>query len=507
MADRILGLDIGPSGIKAVQVTVELKGRFRISAVAHYAPGEHESVSDAIRKIRDDDRLKSDYCITSLPVNCLSFRKLQLPFREDRKIRQTLDFELEPLLPYAISDVTADYVRVNSSDPSVEGTEILAAAAAREAVEERVQTLAPLKVPVLEVEAVPMALNLIAAGYDDGCYILLDIGARETVAVFFKGGSIFQIRHFAFGGDTITADLSRIRGIDLEKAEQEKRAGDIGQVWEQIVPVCEKFFAELSFTLQYMHLRREHEKPVKIITTGGGALCGFFNEQLAQYFSIPVETLDIRAMKRVSLPAETAASWNPMIMNNALALALRGTRKADGFNFRSNAATGGIGLIKENAGRFAVALGIVLGILIVNAAAGFFIDQRRLDNLKTETAHILKRSAPGLTKVVDPVQQMRTKVTEARRFAIGAGAGIGTLDVLKKISEAVPESTDFLISDLNYDGEKIEIRGETAGFDSVDKIKRQIAGAGIFKNIVVSGANQVKEKNKVEFELRMNCGR
>ncbi len=504
MSDRILGLDIGPDGLKAVQVVAALNGRYRITAMACYAYETDDGPVDAIRKLRADEQMKSDFCIASLPVSAVSFRRLQMPFRDRKKIRQTIDFELEPLLPYAIADVATDFVVTGTAPPSA-GTDLLAAAVPRAALEQTFERLAPFKVPLIDVEAVPMALQMIAAGYDDGSYLLLDVGGRQTVAVFIKAGRIFQVRGFAFGGDMLTEALSGTLDGDREKAEQEKRAGRLGEGWNRVAPVCEVFFAELNTTLQYLHMRREEEKPLKIVVTGGGALCSYFTDRLSEYFSIAVERLDIRAMRRVSFRPEMTDHWRPMLMNNALALALRGVRKDGGFNFRRQA--GDFSLFKGKLKQIAAVALIVGGILLIDAAAGLFLDYRRSANLKLEIAHLLKTSVPGTTRVVDPVQQLRTRLNEARQYAQPEANGGGALALLKDLSATVPIGTDLVVTNLIYDGDRVELRAQTDTFDAVEQVKQQLGRSGFFKQITVNGATQVPSKNRVEFEMRMICAK
>lgn len=517
MGNRITGLDISPGGVKAVQITAELNGKIRITAMENYAARTADDISEALNKIRQDERFRRDTCITALPAAAFSFRNIRMPFREVRKIRQTLNFELEPLIPYPIETVATDFVVVDQTptptaplaDSATYVSDVLAAAVPRTAVRKRIESLEPLRIPLIDIDAVPTALTLIESGYDREFYILLDVGSRETVAVFFKQGKIFQVRSFAFGGDAITAVAARSSGTDAEEAEEMGKKGDLAAGGEEIAAVCDKFFSELDYTMDYMNLRRSGEPLAKIIVTGGGALFEPFNSALARYFSTPIEKLDLRTIRHISLPAEAVNRWNPLRMNNALALALRGLQKGSGgFNFRRDEITGGGYFlpIKENFKGIAAVVLIILGILALTSVAGYFIDQLRLANMKTEIAGILKKSSPEITRIVDPVQQLKTKVLEAKKFA-GAGGGAGALELLRKISESVPPSDNLLISDLNFDGEKVAIRAETTDFDSVEKIKRDIAGSGFFRNVSVSGANMIKDKNRVEFEMRMNCAR
>ncbi len=487
MGNAILGIDIGRSGIKAVQVAVGIKGKVRITAAEQYDFQTCGGVSGALDKLRSDERFQASKCVTSLPAELFSFRNLQMPFREKRKIRQTLNFELEPLLPFPIDEVATDFTVIEQNG----GSDILAAAVSREALTGRLGELEPFEVSLVDIDAVSIATSLVSgfsrrpAESGQTRFILLDIGSSGTTAVFLRRGRIFQIRTFPFGADTVT-------GTDEAAAR------------------CEKFCEELDHTLQFMKLRRSEEKPWKIFVTGGGAECGPVLAALERRFSIPVETVDLRMVRQISMPAELSGWWSPPRMNGALALALRGAGKADGFNFRLGARKGAgvVRLFTGNLRQIGAVLLTVFGILVFDSAAGYFIDQRYLANLKAESERILKTASPETKRVADPVQQLKAKIAEAKKFTVsGTGADAGVLDLLKKISEAVPGDVSFLISDLSYDGEKVEIRGETSDFDTVEKIKRGMTAAGFFRDISVSGARLVKEKNRVEFEVRMSCAR
>ncbi len=287
MTDRILGLDIGRDAVKGVQVITDLRGKCRITAVADYDIAAEGGIAAALDKIQADERFKYDVCIASLPADRFSFRNITVPFRETRKIRQTINFELEPLIPYAIEEVVTDFTVIGQSkgpetnpgeQPSgspVEGSEILAAAVPKDEIAERLRMIEPMQVSLLEIEAVPVALQLIAAGYDQGCFVLLDIGVQKTVAVFFREGKIFQIRPFAFGGENITEAAARSGQMDREEAEREKRMGAFTATSPQVAEADKRFFAELKHTLQFLKLRRTDERPARIFITGGGALCGF----------------------------------------------------------------------------------------------------------------------------------------------------------------------------------------------------------------------------------------
>ena len=104
-------------------------------------------------------------------------------------------------------------------------------------------------------------------------------------------------------------------------------------------------------------------------------------------------------------------------MNGALALALRATRKGAGFDFRR----GAFELDKRKGKwkrdlRWAATMAFV-GIVALGAdqVLGYYLDYVRLDRIKAEINSIFNASCPEVTKIVDPMQQLKSKISEARK--------------------------------------------------------------------------------------------
>jgi hypothetical protein len=221
-----------------------------------------------------------------------------------------------------------------------------------------------------------------------------------------------------------------------------------------------------------------------------------------------VERVNVTQLAGIKPVGGDDSGWDSMIMNGALALALRPLAKGPGFNFRQ-------GDLHRKGLPFKFDLGIDLkragaaAALILLLAGGdltlaYFADKARLDQLKAETAALLQQNFPEVTRVVDPVQQFRAKIAEAKRLAAasrGAASGGSVLGVMKDLSEQVPEGSDFLITALVFDGDRVDIRGEAMGFDAAETVKRELEKTGRYASIAVSSST-VKQGGRVEFELK-----
>ena len=148
---------------------------------------------------------------------------------------------------------------------------------------------------------------------------------------------------------------------------------------------------------------------------------------------------------------------------------------------------------------------VVVAALLLDQGAGYYLDHLRLNRLKAAVAGVFKANCPEVTKIVDPVQQFRTKISEAKKLSPGPGAPF--LELLGEINALVPQSSGMLITNLAYDGERIDIKAEAASFDSAEEIKKALAGSSRYKNISVSSVTALRQGGRVEFGLKMDVGR
>src|SRR3972149_7213080 len=132
MPEGILGIDIGESALKAVLVSRGIRGGYSIDlteAIDFGAGG----LSEALDKLREKADFRQVQINLSFPVELVSFHNVKLPFREEKKIRQTIAFELETLLPRGIEECLYDYNIISQSQQP----EMIAAVVPRTVVRER----------------------------------------------------------------------------------------------------------------------------------------------------------------------------------------------------------------------------------------------------------------------------------------------------------------------------------------------------------------------------------
>ncbi len=99
MSQTILGIDLGSYSVKISQVLrglgeFKLVNFFEVPLVGSEVLTYLESASAALSKFFSENNVNYDYCVLSLPGNIVSFRTLEMPFANLKKIDQTLELEL-----------------------------------------------------------------------------------------------------------------------------------------------------------------------------------------------------------------------------------------------------------------------------------------------------------------------------------------------------------------------------------------------------------------------------
>jgi general secretion pathway protein L len=505
MAEKIIGLDIGAGSVKAVVLSRGFRGGYRILGVRRIEIHEEGGVPEALSQLFADQAFRGAICVTALSPSLLSFRNVRLPFRDDKRIGQTLAFAIEPLIQQPLDGVFIDYTVTERAEQS----EIFVALADRVRVAERTALLAPYvrDTAVIDIAAVPLASRLLQKPGFPACALLLDIGVRDATAIFAGKGRILHIRHFRFGGETATGAIACALQIDSTAAEAMKQGGEPPEAAVAAVrEVRDRFLSELKNTQAFLlEQGRIPGLPSRIILTGGGARTPGIAEGLSRVFSISVERADLMASGGFEIDAGLRPAWDPEVMDQALALAARPMGKGSGFNFRQReSARTGSGELRGRLKKGAAALLLILILAGIELGLDDYGARLRLAQLKREITAVFRKIDPEATRIVDPVVQLRGKIAGAKRLAAGMGdatAAATALDLLKEISALAPP--DLLVSSLTLDGDAVGLKGEARNFDAVDTVKKTFANSKYVKTVTIGSTNLMKQGTGVEFDLKV----
>ena len=496
MAGKILGIDINSDSVTAVQVEGGLRG-YSVTGCARVMIEEPGGLDAALKALSEQADLKADKCISTIPGEYVSYRNLRIPFRSTKKIRQTIAFAIETMVPFPIEELIVDFILIYQSGQS----EILAASVRRRYISECLTKLQGYGIDpdVLDIRGVPMVIWLLRQEEtpDDG--LLLDIGLKRSTVVLYVKRHIGLIRTFSCSDGLPAKAMSNAQtGSNVET-----KAG------EQTESYLSLFCTDIQNTLHAFECQNNIEvRPEKVFITGSGSFYPNTESLLERFLGIPVERIDVTMGTKVHLNEDIARSWNPALMDSALALALRDNTQGLGFNFRKDEfeIRKKYFRLKKEIRKVAVFFIVILSLLCTDLGVDYYFLKKRYRMLDKQITEIFRQTFPGVKRIVDPVQQMMVKINEIKKSALslpGISGEQKVLDLLRDISLRVPESMDVRVLRLVVDPEGVQIKGETDTFNTVDIIKKGLEPSEYFSAVTITSANLDRSGKRVKFEIKL----
>jgi type II secretion system protein L len=497
MSEGFLGIDISTDYVAVTQIAHGLKG-YQVMAADHVMINEAGGIDEALKSLLEPLDLEGVTCAVSIPGERASYRNLQMPFRDKKKIRQTLVFELETMLPVPAEDLIVDFTMVDRSDKS----EILAASVKREDVS---QYLAHLKAhgvdpEVMDVGCVPtLSWLLNQEGIpDDG--LLVDFDHSKNTMLLFHDRRLALLRTFPFEGSTVQPAESNETegGLGSIRSHREVDESGLGSFCTQLQNTLHAFASQTENTL----------RPDKVFVTGIIASDADIENTMSRHLELPVETVQVSGDPKINVDPDIAQGWNPALMDNALALALGEARPQLGFNFRREefeVKRVYWGRVK-GLGKVAAVLAVILVLVSVDLGIEYFSLRKQYRTLDQQITQVFKQTLPGVKRIVDPVAQMGAEINALEKTASsmpGIGTGTRVLDLLREFSMRVPESADVHVARIVVDPDVVQIKGDTDTFNTVDTIKKGLEPSSYFGDVTISSANLDRSGDRVQFEMKL----
>jgi type IV pilus assembly protein PilM len=307
----IVGLDIGSSAVKAVELRSSGNG-FRVAAIAT-APIPPDSIVDGaivdggavaevIRRLFAHKGFKTKEVAASLSGNAVIVKKISLPAMTPQELSESIAWEAEQYIPFDIQDVNLDY-QVLEPGPGNEGRptmDVLLVAAKKDKIADytNVITQAGRQAVVIDVDAFALQ-NAYEANYGIGpaVIVLLNAGASATnVNIIANGQSLFT-RDVSIGGNAYTEAVQRELNLPFDVAELAKKGMPVdGHTFDDVRPVLhavtENLLLEIQKTFDFFKATAASDRIDAIVLSGGASVVDGFAESLKERFDIPVEHFD-----------------------------------------------------------------------------------------------------------------------------------------------------------------------------------------------------------------------
>ncbi len=310
----LVGLDIGDSSVKVVELKELGKGRgyqlvrlgwepLSSEAIVDGAIMDSELVVETITRLFQRLRIKSQEVATALSGHSVIVKRISLPVMSDAELAESIHWEAEQYIPFDIEDVNLDYEILEGSSLSGEGNmDVLLAAAKKDKINDYVSVIeqAGLNAATVDIAAFAMQ-NAFEANYDfepEQVIALVDIGSAVASIAVLHGGSSVYWRDINIGGNQYTDAIQKELNLSADQSEQLKRGEEIdGIPYERVLPILsavnDDIGTEIQKTLDFFRQISATDKPLdRLYLTGGTAQVVHMKESLGERLNTQVELLN-----------------------------------------------------------------------------------------------------------------------------------------------------------------------------------------------------------------------
>jgi type IV pilus assembly protein PilM len=336
----VVGLDIGSSAVKAVELRAAGKG-YRVAAfgiepvppdtIVDGAIIDGAAVADAIRRLFENKAFKTKDVAASLSGNAVIVKKISLPVMTETELGESIFWEAEQYIPFDIQDVNLDYQILDAGAAvDAKGTmDVLLVAAKKDKIADYTGVIAQAgRVPVVvDVDAFALqnAYEMNYAPEPGSVVVLLNAGASAININILSGDQSLFTRDISMGGNAYTEAVQKELNLPFENAEQAKRGQLVeGATFEEVRPVLhamtENVLLEIQKTFDFFKATASSDRIDRILLSGGASAVDGFAQALEERFGAPVETFD--PFKKIAFDAKKLGVDDPERLGPMTAVAV-----------------------------------------------------------------------------------------------------------------------------------------------------------------------------------------
>jgi len=333
-SDNYLGVDIGSTGIKVVELTRD-KGRMKLINYGFSEYKKHNFIdwqkntqlaSELFLKILKEAGISSKNAVSALPTFSVFSSVLNLSVTEKKDIASAVHWEAKKVIPLPLEEMILDWRILNENDNKSKNTKVLLTGAPKSLVKKYTEIFKMAEVNLLSLETETFSLIRSLLGGDKSTIMLVEIGASTTDVSIVDNNIPILSRSIDVGGIAITKALSKKMNIDLVKAEQFKydlcmnalKSKD-SNLPKTIIDIIAPIVNEIKYAINLFQ-NKNGKKTEKIVLSGGSALLPNISGYLSKILDIKVIIGDPWA--RLSYPEDLRPLLNEIGPRMAVAIGL-----------------------------------------------------------------------------------------------------------------------------------------------------------------------------------------
>lgn len=328
----VLGIDIGASAIKIVQIArkggvavLETYGELALGPYGEEVVGRSvqlpaDKIAEALRNLLRESSVTTNVCAIAIPLAASLVSLIEMPDLDPAQLADMIPLEARKYIPVPVSEVSLDWwiVPKEQKDDQVKQVsieddtraavtmaqkkpqkrdvgkvDVLIVAIHNEALHtyQDIINKAGLHTKFFEIEIFSAVRSVLEHGIKP--VLVLDMGAASTKLYLVESGVVRDSHLVSRGSQDITNALSKSLSITPQEAEAIKRGDGLnyqvkGQSIAKTVPMnLEYILSEANQVI--MNFQKKHNKAVsQVVLIGGGVLLPGFLELAQETISVDV---------------------------------------------------------------------------------------------------------------------------------------------------------------------------------------------------------------------------
>ncbi len=285
-AEDVIGLDIGMSSVKVIQLEDKIIKNYGFKKIPEgvIVNGEiikPDKLSEIIREVVAEakpKRIKTKKVICSVPESRSFLRLISVPNMEKEELEEAIKWEIEANIPLSLDKVYYDWIVVNDifSDNKDENR-VLILATAKKIIDQMLEIIdnSGLEAVGIESESVALVRSLYDGKKNKKTVLFVELGQNKTTFVFAIKGVPCFTSSVPVSEQTIISQIAKKFNMSNEKARIfEEKNGlesffDDEDLFSAIEPALENLVEEIKKTIDfYLGGLRYSDKIDDIIVCG-----------------------------------------------------------------------------------------------------------------------------------------------------------------------------------------------------------------------------------------------
>jgi len=309
----LVGLDIGSSSVKAVELNLKGDKGFELKALG-VAPLPSEAIVqgaflnsaaivEAIQQAIENGKIKTKEVAAAVSGHSVIVKKVSLPTMTRDELEEQIQFEAEQYIPFDVNEVNLDFQILDTAD--AEGQmDVLLVAAKRDLIDDYVQVITEAGLTPVCVDVAAFAVeNAVEMNYDltpDEVVACVNIGAQVVNINILQNGVPAFTRDITTGGNQYTEEIQKALAVSFDEAERIKMGGSSGD-GEDVVPqeveqavrsVTDTVIGEIARSLDFFTATAAESRINRVLLSGGGAKIVGFDGSFRDRTGIDVEVMN-----------------------------------------------------------------------------------------------------------------------------------------------------------------------------------------------------------------------